>query len=85
MFCTNVLSVVACEDCVEVCFVELVAERISVWCLAIVVIFMGFGQAVAKTCGGCLKVINWGWQCKSQKGSSFHREGRFSLGNTAVF
>ena len=30
-------------------------------------------------CGGCLKVINWGWRCKSQKGSSFHREGRVSL------
>ena len=30
-------------------------------------------------CGGCLKVINWGWRCKSQKGGSFHREERFSL------
>ena len=45
---------------------------------------MGFGQAGAKRCGGCLKVINWGWQCKSQKGDSFHRKGRFSLGNIAV-
>ena len=45
---------------------------------------MGFGQAGAKRCGGCLKVINWGWRCKSQKGGSFHREGRFSLCNTAV-
>ena len=35
-------------------------------------------------CGGCLKVINWGWRCKSQKRSSFHREGRFSLCNTAI-
>ena len=23
-------------------------------------IFMGFGQAGAKRCGGCFKVINWG-------------------------
>ena len=23
-------------------------------------------------CGGCLKVISWGWQCKSQKGGYFH-------------
>ena len=63
----------------EVCFVGLVVERICVWCLVIVFIFMGFGQAGAKRCGGCLKVINWGWRCKSQKGSSFHREGRVSL------
>ena len=35
----------ACEDCLEVCFVRLVVERICVWCL---VIFMGFGQAGAK-------------------------------------
>ena len=68
----------------EVCFVGLVIERICVWCLVIVAIFMGFGQAGAKRCGGCLKVINWGWRCKSQKGGSFHREGRFSLCNTAV-
>ena len=52
--------------------------------LAIVVIFMGFGQAGAKRCGGCLKVINWGWRCKSQKGGSSHREGRFSPFNAAV-
>ena len=36
-------------------------------------------------CGGCLKVINWGWRSKSQKGDSFHKEGRFSLCNNAVF
>ena len=74
----------ACEDCLEVSFVGLVVERICVWYLAIVAIFMEFGQAGAKRCGGCLKVINWGWQCKSQKGDSFHRESKFSLDNTAV-
>ena len=57
----------------------LVVERIREWCLVIVAIFMGFWQAGAKRCGGCLKVINWGWRCKSQKGGSFHREERFSL------
>ena len=46
--------------------------------------FMGFGQAGTKRCGGCLKIISWGWRCKSQKGGSFHRESRFSLCNTAV-
>ena len=54
----------ACEDCLEVCFVGLVVERICVWCLAIAAIFVGFGQAGAKMCGGCLKVINWGWRWK---------------------
>ena len=62
----------------------LVVGRICVWCLVIVVMFMGFGQAGATRCGGCLKVINWGWRCKSQKEGSFHRKGRFSLCNTAV-
>ena len=37
----------------------------------LVLIFMRFGQAGAKMCGGCLKVINWGWRCKSQKGALF--------------
>ena len=46
----------------------LVVQRICVWCLVIVVIITGFGQARAKRCGGCLKVINWEWGCKSQKG-----------------
>ena len=61
----------ACEDCFEVCFVGLVVERICVWCLVITAIFVGFGQAGAKMCGGCLKVINWTWWCKSQKGALF--------------
>ena len=73
----------ACEDCLEVCFVALVLGRNCIWCLIIVVIFMKFGQAGTKRCGGCLKVINCGWQ-KSQKGNSFHMEGRFSLCNTAI-
>ena len=81
----SLFSLVVCEDCLDVCLIGiLVVERNYVWCLVIVVIFMGFGQAGAKRCGGCLKVINWGWRCKSQKGDSFHREGRFSLCNTAV-
>ena len=75
----------ACEDCLEVCFcfVGLVLGRNYIWCLAIVVIFMRLGEAGAKRCGGCLKVINCRWRM-SQKGDSFHREGRFSLCNTAV-
>ena len=55
----NQFSLVACEDCLAVCFEGLVVGRICVWCLVIAAIFMEFGQAGAKRCGGCLKVINW--------------------------
>ena len=68
----------------EVCFVGLVVERICVWCLVIVFIFMGFGQAGAKMCGGMLISHQLGVVINSQKGGSFHRKGRFSLCNTAV-
>ena len=62
----------------------LVLETNYVWCLAIVVMFMRFDkQERAKRCGGCLKVINCMWR-KSQKGDSFHTEGRFTLSNTAI-
>ena len=64
--------------------VGLVVEMICVWCLLIVAIFMGFGQAGEKRCEACLKVINSRWQWKSQKRGSFHREDKFSLCNTAV-
>ena len=56
-------SLVACEDCLDVCFKRLVIGMKYVWYLLIVVTFMGFGQA-----GG---VIIWGWRCKSQKGRLF--------------
>ena len=71
----------ACDDCLEVCFLVLVVERICVWYLVMVAIFMGFGQAGPKRCWGCLKVTNLGWRCNSQKGSCFNREGRLSLCN----
>ena len=57
----SLFSLVACEDCLEVCFVGPVLGRNYVWCLVIVAIFMRFGQAGAKRCGGCLKVINCRW------------------------
>ena len=76
-------SLVTCEDCLEVCFVGLAVGRNYVWCLVICVIFMRFGQAGAKRCGGCLKVIDWGWR-KPQKADSSHTEDRFSLCNTAI-
>ena len=63
----------------------LVVGRNYAWCFVIVVTFMGFGQAGAKMCGGCLKVIILGWQPKSQKGDFFHREGRFSLFDAAAY
>ena len=48
----------ACDDCLEVYFVGLVAERICVWCLVIITIFMGclkshqLGVAMQVTNGG---------------------------------
>ena len=74
--CKNVLfSVVACEDCLEVCFVGLVVKRICVWCLVIVAVFMVWGM---------LKSHQLGVKMRATKGGSFHMEGRFSLCNTAV-
>ena len=55
----------AWEDNLEVCFVGLVKEKNYVWCIVMVVIFMGFGLVRAKRCGGCLKVINW--RCKVEE------------------
>ena len=65
----------AYEDCLEVCFVGLVVERICVWCLVIVAIFMVWGMHKSHQLGVEMLVT---------KGGSFHREGRFSLCNTAV-
>ena len=53
------------------CGTSAVLERICVWWLVIIVIFMGFGQAGANRCRGCLKVISWEWWFKSQKGALF--------------
>ena len=51
--CTNVLfSLVACEDCLEVCFVGLVVERICVWYLVVVAIFMVWGCLKKSSIGG---------------------------------
>ena len=64
----------ACEDCLEVCFVGLVVGRIYVWCLVIVVLFMGFGQAGAKRWGvggGMLKSYQLGVAMQFKKGGLF--------------
>ena len=64
--CTNVVLV--CEGGIgelgevgnwglEVCFVGLALGRYYVWCLVIVVIFMRFGQAGAKSCGDAYIVL----------------------------
>ena len=49
----------------------LLVERICVWCLVIGVIFMGFGQAVGKRCGRCLKVGS---------GDASHQSGALLIG-----
>ena len=49
----------------------LVVGRNYAWCLIIVVIFMGFGQAGAKKSGRYLKVINWGGGERQKRGTLF--------------
>ena len=44
----------------------------------------GIWTSMSEKVWGCLEVINWGVAWKSQIRDSFHREGRFSLGNTAI-
>ena len=61
-------SLEACENCLEVCFMGLVVQRICVWCLVIVSNLRDLDKHEQKGVG-CLKVINWEWQCKSQKGA----------------
>ena len=79
------ISLVTYEDSLEVCFVGVVVERICVWRLVIVAIFVGFGQARGKRYGGMLKSHQLGVAMQVTKGGLFSkREGRFSLCNTAV-
>ena len=57
IICTNVLfSLVVCEDCLQVSFVGLVVERISVWCLVIVAIFMVWGMLKSHQLGVAMQV-----------------------------
>ena len=70
------------EDCLEVCLVVLVVAGGSyVWCLVIVVIFIGFGGA--KKWEDASKA-SFGVQCKPQGGVFLGKRG-FSLCNTTVF
>ena len=62
----------ASEDCLEVCFVGLVVGRNYVWCLVIVVIFMGFGGAKG---WGRFKSIIWGDNASHKKGKFLWERG----------
>ena len=93
MFCWYVrekwrsqFSLMVCDDCLKVCFVGLVSGRKDLYMVPChsCHIYGIWKSRSKKVWWGCLKVIIWGWQCKSQNGGSFHREGRFSLCNTAV-
>ena len=48
------------EDCLEVCFVGLVVERICVWCLVIVAIFMVWGMLKSHQLGVAMQVTKGG-------------------------
>ena len=66
--CTNVLfSLVACEDCLEVCFVGLVVKRISVWCLVIVAICMVSGMPRSRQLGVVMHVKKGGLFSKGKQ------------------
>ena len=60
---------VASEDCLTVCFVELVLRENYVWCLVIFVVFMGFGVAEV---GDAFKSSLAG-------GNAIHRSGEMVL------
>ena len=69
----------AFEDCLEVCFVGLVAERICVWCLVIITIFTGFGQAEVKRCRGGLKSHQLGVVMQLTNGGLFSQGRKIIL------
>ena len=71
-------SLVAFEDCREVCFVGLVVGRNYVWYLVIVVMFMEFGLAGATRWGGCLNSLI-GCGDASHKRRTLRREGSHSV------
>ena len=76
----------ASEDYLKVCFVGLVVGGNYIWCLVIVVIFVG--SAGAKRWGGgggrdSLK-SSFGVAMQATRTDSFYGEGGFSLCNTAV-
>ena len=59
--CTNVLfSLVAYEDCLELCFAGLVVERICAWCLIIVTIFIVWGMLKSHQLGVGMQVTKGG-------------------------
>ena len=68
------------QDCLEVCLVGLVVGRIFVWCLVSCHIY-GIWTSRSKKVWGMLKSHQLG---VGMQGGSSHREGRFSLCNTAV-
>ena len=61
----------ASEDWLEVWFVGLVVGGNYVWCLIIVVMFMGFGQVAGKKYRGSFKIINWGGNASHKRGAIF--------------
>ena len=57
------------KDCLEVCFVGLVVRENYVWCLVVVVTFMGFERGMGSS-GESFKVIIWG-------GNASHKDEQF--------
>ena len=57
------------KDCFEVCFVGLVVGENYIWCLVVVVTFMGFEGGMGSS-GESFKVIIWG-------GNASRKDGQF--------
>ena len=57
------------KDCLELCLVGVVVGGNYVWCLVVVVIFMGF-EGPKESGGESFKVIIW-------RGNASHKEGQF--------
>ena len=59
--CKNVLfSLVAFENCLQVCFVGLVIERISLWCFVIVLVFIVWRMLKSHQLGVAMQVTKAG-------------------------
>ena len=72
-------SLVACEDCLTVCFVELVVQRICVWLPCRSCHIYGIWTSTGNKVWGMLKTHQLGVAMQVTKGDFFHREGRFPL------
>ena len=74
----------ASEECLEVCFMGVAVRGNYVWCLVIIILFMGFGIWRGKMVEDASKSsFEMAMQAKSGEGNNFNGQGRFPLCNNA--